>query len=214
MFVAAMPARAELKVRSPLVTWREFEFEHNGLLTFDNRKSALNGNQSYTYELGYGVTPWWQVELEGETQALAGQNQRLNARTVESTFQILPQGKYWIDLGFFAEFSNSVVRGEPSEIVFGPILQKEAPGFLGATTLHTVNAFVTLEVGHNRGDRTGLFAAAQSWLRLHPLFERGWNLTTTSTTSAVPGASPTRSCLPDRWWRVPTPWVGSISRAR
>jgi hypothetical protein len=175
-FAASAPAHAELKVRSPLVTWREFEFEHNGLLTFDKRKSALNGNQSYTYELGYGVTPWWQIELEGETQALAGQNQRLNARTIESTFQILPQGKYWIDLGFFAEFSNSVIRGEPSEIVFGPILQKEAPGFLGATTLHTVNAFVTREIGHNRGERTGLFVAAQSRLRLHPLFEPGVEL--------------------------------------
>ena len=172
----ASPAFAELKVRSPLVTWREVEFEHSGLLTFDKRKSSLNGNQSYTYELGYGVTPWWLVELEVETQALAGQNHRLNARTIENTFQILPQGKYWIDLGLFAEYTNSVIRGEPSEIVVGPILQKEAPGFLGATTLHTVNAFLTREVGHNRGDRTGLFLAAQSRLRVHPLFEPGVEL--------------------------------------
>ncbi len=176
MLAFAAPAYAELKVRSPLVTWREAEFEHNGLLTFDKRKSGLNGNQSYTYELGYGVTPWWLVELEVETQALAGQNHRLNARTIENTFQLLPQGKYWLDLGLFAEYSNSVIRGEPSEIVVGPILQKEAPGFLGATTLHTVNAFLTREVGHNRGDRTGLFVAAQSRLRLHPLFEPGVEL--------------------------------------
>ena len=176
MLAFASSAFAELKVRSPLVTWREAEFEHNGLITFDRRRSGLNGNQSYTYELGYGVTPWWQVELEVETQALAGQNQRVNARTIESTFQVLPQGKYWIDLGFFAEYSNSVIPGEPSEIVIGPILQKEAPGFLGATTLHTVNAFFSREIGHNRGDRTGLFVAAQSRLRLHPLFEPGVEL--------------------------------------
>jgi hypothetical protein len=176
MLAFASPAYAELKVRSPLVTWREAEFEHNGLLTFDKRKSGLNGNQSYTYELGYGVTPWWQVELEVETQALAGQNHRLNARTIENTFQLLPQGKYWLDLGLFVEYSNSVIHGEPSEIVAGPILQKEAPGFLGATTLHTVNAFLTREVGHNRGDRTGLFLAAQSRLRLHPLLEPGVEL--------------------------------------
>jgi hypothetical protein len=176
MLAFASPASAELKVRSPLVTWREAEFEHNGLLTFDKRKSGLNGNQSYTYELGYGVTPWWQIELEVETQALAGQNHRLKARTIENTFQLLPQGKYWLDLGLFVEYANLVVSGEPSEIVIGPILQKEAPGFFGATTLHTVNAFLTREVGHNRGDRTGLFVAAQSRLRLHPLFEPGVEL--------------------------------------
>ena len=172
----ASAAQAELKVRSPLVTWREFEFEHNGLLTFDRRKSEQNGNQSYTFELGYGVTPWWQIEVEGETQAVAGQNHRLAARTIESTFQLLPQGKYWLDLGLFAEFSNAVVRGEPSQLVFGPIVQKEAPGFFGTTTLHTVNAFFAREVGHNRGDRTGLSAAWQSRLRLHPLFEPGVEL--------------------------------------
>lgn len=167
------PACAELKVRYPFVTWREFEFEHNGLVTSDKRKSALNGNQSYTYELGYGVTPWWQVEVEAETQAISGSNIRLNARTLENTFQLLPQGKYWLDLGLFAEFSNSVIPSVPSEIVLGPILQKEAPGPFGATTLHTLNTFFTREVGHNRGDRTGLFIAAQSRLRLHPLFEPG-----------------------------------------
>lgn len=172
----ASPAVAELKVRSPLVEWREFEFEHNGLLTFDRRKSPLNGNQSYTFEVGYGVTPWWQIELEGETQALAGRNHQINARTIENTFQVLPQGKYWVDLGFFVEYSNSLIRGEPSEIVVGPIVQKEAAGFFGATTLHTVNAFVTREVGHDRGDRTGLFVAAQSRLRLHPLLEPGVEL--------------------------------------
>lgn len=171
--ILASPARAELKVRSPIVDWRELEFEHNGLFTLDRRKSALNGNQSYTFELGYGVTPWWLIELEGETQALAGQNVRLNARTLENTFQLLPQGKYWLDAGLFAEISQSVIRRAPSEIVVGPILQKEAPGILGATTLHTVNAFFTREIGHDHGNRTGLLVAWQSRLRLHPLFEPG-----------------------------------------
>ncbi|GAC1342526.1 MAG: hypothetical protein NVSMB18_16700 [Acetobacteraceae bacterium] len=169
----AAPARAELKVRSPLVTWREFEFEHNGLLTFDKKKSDLNGNQSYTFDLGYGLTPWWGIELEAETQALAGQNVRLNARTLESTFQILPQGKYSFDLGVFAEFANAIARGKPNEIVFGPILQKEAPAVFGVTSLHTLNTFLTREVGRNRTDRTGLQVAAQSRLRLEPLFEPG-----------------------------------------
>lgn len=170
------PAHAELRVFSPIVTWQEFEFEQNGLYTFDRSKSAKNGNQSYTFELGYGVTPWWLVELEGETEALPGQNFRLNARTLENTFQLLPQGKYWIDLGLFAEFSQSVIQGEPSDVTLGPILQKETPGILGTTMLHTLNAFFTRGVGHNHGDGTGLFVAAQSRVRLHPLFEPGVEL--------------------------------------
>lgn len=170
---AAPAANAELKVRSPIVEYREFEFEHNGLYTFDRSKSPLNGQQSYTFEVGYGVTPWWRPEVELETEALPGQNIRLVARTFESTFQLLPQGKYWLDLGFFAEFSHSVVSGEPNEITFGPILQKETPGLFGARALHTLNAFFTKEVGQSRTDRTGGFAAWQSRLLLHPLFEPG-----------------------------------------
>jgi hypothetical protein len=168
------PAHADLKVRSPIVDFREIEFEHNGLVTFDKRKSPLNGQQSYTFELGYGVTPWWFPELEFETEALPGEgNLHLNARTFENTFQLLPQGKYWLDLGFFAEYSNGVGGSVPSEITFGPILQKEAPGFAGATMLHTLNVFFTKEVGPARSERTGLFAAWQSRLQLNPRFEPG-----------------------------------------
>ena len=170
----APPALAELKVRSPIVEWREVEVEHNGLVTFDRRKSGLDGNQSYTFELGYGVTPWWQLEAEVETQAVAGQNLRINARTIENTFQLLPQGKYWLDLGFFAEISNSVIRSEPSQVTLGPILQKETAALFGAAPmLHTLNAFFTRAMGHASGDETGLFVTAQSRLRLNPLFEPG-----------------------------------------
>lgn len=72
-----------------------------------------------------------------------------------------------------AEYSQSVIPHEPSEIVLGPILQKEAPGPFGTTMLHTLKAFFTKEVGHDRSHRTGLFLAAQSRLRLHLLFEPG-----------------------------------------
>ncbi|MDT7578658.1 MAG: hypothetical protein QOH17_4991, partial [Pseudonocardiales bacterium] len=96
-----------------------------------------------------------------------------------------------------------VVRGEPSEIMVGPILQKEAPGFLGAATLHTVNAFLTREVGHNRGDRTGLFVAAQSRLRLHPLFKPGVELYHNVNDAGRPGGLRIRRCLPGRCMQQP-----------
>jgi high-affinity iron transporter len=166
-------AHADFKVRSPIVEYREFEFEHNGVTTFDKKKSGLSNNQSYTNEIGYGITPFWQIELEGETEAPSGTNLRYSATTVENTFQLTPQGEYWADLGFFAEYSHSASRIVPNSTKFGPIVQKEAPGFWNSQSLHTLNLFVAKDLGHNRSDDTGFSAAWQSRLRLDPLFEPG-----------------------------------------
>src|SRR5438445_452119 len=71
--LAAPPvARAEFKVRSPIVEFRECELEHNGSLSFDRRGTGLSNNQSYTNEIGCGITPFWQVELEAEFNAPPG----------------------------------------------------------------------------------------------------------------------------------------------
>jgi high-affinity iron transporter len=184
---AASYAHADFKVRSPIVEYREFEFEHNGVTTFDKKKSGLSNNQSYTNEIGYGVTPFWQVELEGETEAPSGTNLRYSATTIENTFQLTPQGEYWADLGFFAEYSHSASRIAPNSTKFGPIVQKEAPGLWSSQSLHTLNLFVEKELGHNRGDDTGFSAAWQSRLRLNPLFEPGFEYYTDITDIEKPG---------------------------
>ena len=41
---AYAPAKAEFKVRSPIVDYRELEFEHNGDVTFDRPGSGLTAN--------------------------------------------------------------------------------------------------------------------------------------------------------------------------
>src|SRR5438309_11628897 len=48
-------ARADIHVRSPLVTLGEFEFEMNGLAATKSKDTAglFNSGQSYTYALGY-----------------------------------------------------------------------------------------------------------------------------------------------------------------
>ena len=169
----AMPARADFQVRSPIVEEGEWEVEHNGAVTFDKPKSGLNNDQSYTFSLGYAPFSWWRLELEGETEAPPGGNLQYTATTFENTFQLAPQGKYWLDPGFFVEYSLAGQHHTPNEIRFGPILQKEAPGFAGAGTLHTLNLFFSKELGPNRGDATGMSFAWQSRLLLHPLFEPG-----------------------------------------
>ena len=70
-------AHAELQVRMPTVEFRELEFEHNGFFSFD-KDPALGGQQSYTNSIGYGVTPWWEIELEGEFEFCSGQQRPLH----------------------------------------------------------------------------------------------------------------------------------------
>jgi hypothetical protein len=170
-------ARAEFKLHSPIIDYRELEFEHNGDITLDKSGSGKNNGQSFTYEIGYGVTPWWEPEIEGEFETVPGQNQRFSATTFENTFQLTEQGKYWADLGFFAEFSHASWRNEADSFTFGPLVQKEANTLfgldLGKDTLHTLNLLVSKEIGLNHSEATPLLVAWQSRLRLNPFFEPG-----------------------------------------
>ena len=171
-FLCAPAARADFQVRAPIVEYREFEIEHNGSITFD-RKRELNRDQSYTYSLGLGITPFWKVELEGETAAPPGQRLRLVATTVESTFQLTEQGQYWADLGFFVEYSQATLRHTANTVKFGPLVQKETPGIAGVPMLHTLNLLFEKELGPTSTGRTGFVPAWQSRLLLNPYFQPG-----------------------------------------
>jgi hypothetical protein len=187
LFTGPPLARAEFKIFYPTVDYREIEFEHNGDTTFDRAKSGKSNNQSYTNEVEVGATPFWKVGLEAEAAAPPSENFRYEATTVENLFQLTPQGKYWADLGFFAEYSHAASRADADPITFGPIVQKEVPDLFGEDTLHTLNLFVGKEVGHNRSDATPLFFSWQSRVRLHPQFEPGVELYSTIDDVAAPG---------------------------
>ena len=176
MVVLGSPARADFKVRSPIVDFREFEFEHNGSVTFDKAKSGKNNNQSYTNEIEVGVTPFWLLGLEGEWAAPSGENLKREATTLESMFQLTPQGEWWADLGFFVEYSRAASRRDPDSLTFGPVVQKELPGIVPLGTLHTLNLFFDKQIGPNRTDDTGFTYAWQSRLLVHPLFDPGFEM--------------------------------------
>jgi len=169
--LAAPAAKADLQVRYPTVEEGEFEFEHNGLVTIDPSHADRNGLQSYTASLGYGVTSFWKFELEGEFAAGGGQPFTGDAVTLENTFQLTPQGKYFIDIGFFAEYSQTRGRHNPNEFVMGPIFQKELRDVLGVDTLHTLNLFFGHEVGPNASGATSFEYAWQSRLLLNPYLD-------------------------------------------
>jgi hypothetical protein len=175
LLLSLRAARADFELHYPIVDYREIEFEHNAATTFDNAKSGKSNDQSYTFELGYAPVPWWEPEIEGDWDAPPGQNLSFNATVFENTFQLTEQGKYWADLGFFAEFSHAPGRADPDSFTFGPLVQKQADTLfgldLGADTLHTLNLFATKQIGGNRQDATPLSIAWQSRLRLNPLYE-------------------------------------------
>ena len=169
------PALADFKVRSPIVDYREFEYEHNGSVTFDHRPDR-NKNQSYTHSVGVGVTEFWKIEFEGEIGASTANNLALNALTFENTFQLTPQGKYWADFGFFIEYSHATGRGSANTIKFGPIVQKQTFGFGKYDLLHTINLLLEKEVGPYSTTRTGFQPAWQSRVLLNPYFEPGFEV--------------------------------------
>jgi hypothetical protein len=168
-------ARADFEIHYPVIDYREFELEHNGSTSIDSR-GALNNNQSYTVELGYGVTPWWEPEIEFDMGASPGQNWTYSATTFENTFQLTEQGEYWADLGFFAEYQRSSVRGQADQINFGPLAQKAWNNVLGSglNTIHTVNLLFGKQVGEARNDATPVALSWQSRLRLDNLFQPGF----------------------------------------
>jgi hypothetical protein len=201
------PAHADFQVRSPIVDYLEWEFEHNGSVTFDKSKSGLNNDQSYTFAVGYAPFSWWRFELEGETEAPPGGNLQYTATTFENMFELAPQGKYWLDPGFFLEYSLAGQRHAPNEIKFGPVLQKEAPGFAGAGTLHTLNLFFSKELGPNRTDATGLSFAWQSRLLLDPYFEPGVEYYANVSDIDAPGK------LADQQHRIGPMFAGALNLA-
>jgi hypothetical protein len=176
LLVAVGTAHAELKVRMPTVDYRELELEHNGLVTFGHKGTEFDRAQNYTNEIAYGLTPWWQVELEQALVANPGTTLRNEAFAFENTFQLTEPGEYFFNFGFFAEYEHVMTRGSANALTFGPIIQKELPSFLGLSTLHTVNLFFSHGVGANASRATGFTYAWQSVARLHPLLSPGVEL--------------------------------------
>ena len=167
----ANPAAADLQVRLPHVDWREVEFEHNGLITFGRKGSPADRAQSYTNAIGYGVTPWWKIELEGEATAGGGRKPAWTATTFENRFQLTERGKYMFDVGFFFEYSQ-VPGLAPNSLTFGPILYREQDIF-GLDTAHTLNLFFSRDVGGGATRDTGFQLGWKSLARLAPLFAPG-----------------------------------------
>ncbi len=144
-------ARADFNVKLPDVNKGELAIEHVGDVGNDPNPDKSN-EQSYTAEIEYGVTSWWQTELELEFNRDAGsgsgQRTRFDQITSENTFQFTERGEYWLDAGFFAEYGHGLLSGSVNETTFGPILRKDFWG-----TSNTINLFVEKDLGQHAQGR-------------------------------------------------------------
>lgn len=169
-------AHASFHLFSPNgIDYGELEFEHNGSASF-HRNPDLSGAQSHTIEIGTGLTPWWNSELEFGFDREPGFNAAtlLTQIVTENMFQLTQPGQYFADFGFYIEYGQSVTTGKhagPNQLTFGPAIAKD----IGRTTT-TVNLFFTRQLGPNQTSQRLNFTYAWQtrwniWQPLSPAIE-------------------------------------------
>jgi hypothetical protein len=166
--LGASPARADFHIFSPYeIDLGELEIEHNGDATFD-RIAGKDSAQSYTLELGTGLTSWWhsEVELGFDRDPGAAQATRLTAVVTENMIQFTEPGEDWADWGVYFEYGQNTGREGPNEFTIGPVVGKDI-GRFG----NILNLFVTRQLGPNQ-DSHGLdvsYAWQTKWRVWEPL---------------------------------------------
>ena len=144
------------------------EIEHNYSATFDSR-SQNNARQSTPTEIGIGVLPFWEVELEGEASKEPGSKWSFDATTFENYFMLTEPGKYWLDFSLFAEYSASAHGAAPDTATIGGLFQKQDMKWL-----HTLNLYWEKDVGSKAiSAADGFQYAWQTRYLLDPLFQPG-----------------------------------------
>ncbi len=184
-------ARADFHVVSPYeIDLGELELENNSSVSVDHRP-GFGGQQSYTLELGTGLTSWWHSEVEFgfDNDPSMGQPTTLTSVVSENMFQLTEPGQYFIDTGFYIEYGQSTTRGAfatSNQVTFGPVFGKD----IGRTT-HMLNLFVTRQLGPDQTSQGLDFSYAwQSrwnlWAPMSPAIEVYGD---TGTLGSAPGFS-------------------------
>jgi high-affinity iron transporter len=154
-------------IRYPTVVERELEFEQRGAVDFDS-DPGRNHHQNYKAAIGYGITDFWRAEIEGEFNKEPGRKLNYETTGIENIVRVLPEGKYWLDLGLFAEYEIAADKNDPDELHFGPIFQKAV-----GPILVTFNPFFAHEIGSHAAASMEFEYGAQFRYQWHEQFEPG-----------------------------------------
>ena len=154
------------KVHLPGVVQGEVEFElHGGQQWW--RDSEDDRERQFVGEIGYGVTSWWKTELGAGTTRLPGQSYKLDEIEWENIFALTEPGRYWMDLGLFAELAYDHPVGRKA-IALGPMFQKEIETFQG-----NLNVFLERQLGAGAEPGAEIKYEWQVKWRGNPRFEPG-----------------------------------------
>lgn len=155
--IPATPAIADHKVYSPYVEEGVLEFEARGHRTVDP-SGGKDNQQSHKYELSYGVNSWWQTAVFSKVVKDPGGKFLYDTTSWENIFQLTPQGKYWVDVGLYAEYNKSMRGGAtPDELEFKLLLEKD----LDPIVL-TTNLIFNRDIGRNAGKGVGFEYAVRA----------------------------------------------------
>lgn len=165
---ASFPGTAKagsLKVYSPIVEQGEYAIEVRGNVTQDS-DPAKDGAYSQTTEFEVSPTSFWHTAILGKLKKAPSGSLQYTATAWENVFQLTPHGKYWADLGFYAEYALAQKGGAADTVEWKILAQKD----VGRLTF-TLNPIFETEVGSNRSGGTEFSYAARMKWRYMPQFE-------------------------------------------
>lgn len=144
------PAFANKTVDAPYAEGGAAYLEWKGGYDYDDRDD-IDGGWVQEGNAGYGITDWWNFEVGTafEHEGIKDGNTDLTTIVIENRFNILPQGKYFIDFGVAAAYAIAT-KSDAADAIEGKfIFAKETGNFT-----HLANVIVGREVGSNAPDDT------------------------------------------------------------
>ena len=154
------------KVHLPAVVQGELEFELLGGHQWW-RNNDDDRERQFVGEIGYGITPWWKTELGIGTTRLPGESDKLDEIEWENTFALTEPGRYWLDLGLFAELAYDHPERR-NAIAIGPMFQKEIDALQA-----NLNLLFERELGSSAEPGAAISYEWQVKWRGNPRFEPG-----------------------------------------
>ncbi len=112
------------KVYGPSVVQGELELELNG--GYQKWKNHDDDKErQLVVDVGYGFTSWWKSEFAVGSTRMAGESYKLDELEWENIFALTEPGRYWVDVGLFAELARDRANGR-NLVEIGPMFQHES----------------------------------------------------------------------------------------
>jgi hypothetical protein len=154
------------KVYMPTVVQGELELELNGgYQRWKNHDD--NKEHQLVVDVGYGFTSWWKSELAVGYTRVPGEAAKLDEIEWENIFALTEPGRYWADLGLFAELARDHANGR-NVLEVGPMFQQEF-----GPIQSNLNFLLERELGSAAETGAGLSYAWQVKWRGNRSFEPG-----------------------------------------